>query len=199
MKKIIAALCISIFSTSSFAQTFSNPNIKSLPFHERWGVKISAGYGTTSRYNALFFKTHGPDFSVEPQFLLMDNILIGARAEYAFMKSYISGNSGESGRTKRIQAEPIASFSLTGDFINPWKKPNWPFVGLGAGFYYLGKGQRVQNGEVLEEENLGTRFGISPRIGVNIRQFSIALEFHLIDEKVLYNRDYTTLKIGYVL
>ena len=176
-----------------------NNNQKSpdyLQYRNRWNVKVGAGLGTTWRYKKNFMDVTALSLSAEPSYRLTNYIALGLRGEYTFMKSYLSGT--------RIKASPIGSISLTGDVIKLWKHGNAPFIGLGAGAYFLGHGELVSktsSGETIQKDkrNLGTRFGISPRIGINIRSFSVAIELHLIEEKVFNNRDYVNLKFTYSL
>lgn len=169
-----------------------------LQYRPRWNLKVGAGLGTTWRYKKNFLDASALSVSLEPSYRLTNYIAVGMRGEYTFMKSYLSG-------VGRIKADPIGSISLTGDVIKLWNNRFAPFIGIGAGVYFLGTGRYPAGDNPSDESiervsrNLGNRFGISPRIGLNIMSFSIAVEMHLIDEKTFYNRDYATLKIGYTL
>lgn len=169
-----------------------------LQYRDRWNLKISAGVGTTYRSKDSFLNTRVFSLSAEPSYRLTNYIAVGLRGEYTFMRPYVS-------EVGRVKADPIGSLSATADIIKLWNHKYAPFIGIGAGLYRLGYGQfpaaQLPNSEpqVVTREDLGTRFGISPRIGINLRSFSISFEMNLIDEKVFYNRDYMTFKVGYTL
>lgn len=154
--------------------------------------------GTTWRYKKNFLDASALSFSLEPSYRLTNYVAVGLRGEYTFMKSYLS-------TVGRIKADPIGSVSVTGDVIKLWNNRFAPFIGLGAGVYFLGTGEFPAGDNPSDEnvvkvrKNLGNRFGFSPRIGLNIMSFSVAIELHLIDEKEFNNRDYATLKLGYTL
>ncbi|MCF0055016.1 hypothetical protein [Dyadobacter sp. CY356] len=178
--------------------TYDQSSPDFLQYRDRWNLKISAGVGSTYRTKATFLNTSVLSISAEPSYRLTNYIAVGLRGEYTFMNSYVS-------EVGRIKADPIGSLSATADIIKLWNHKSAPFIGIGAGFYRLGYGQlpagQLPGSETVaaRRENLGTRFGVSPRIGVNLHSFSISFEMNLIDEKVYYNRDYMTLKLGYTL
>ncbi|TDE08395.1 hypothetical protein [Dyadobacter psychrotolerans] len=177
--------------------TYDQKSPDFLQYRNRWNLKLGVGVGTTWRYKDNFLDVATLSVSAEPSYRLNNYVALGARAEYTFANSYLSGKY-------RIKANPIGSLSLTGDVIKLWNNAHAPFIGLGAGAYFLGNGERFVNNDpahevVADKQKLGTRFGVSPRIGLNVMAFSIAVEVHLIDEKTYHNRDYATLKIGYTL
>jgi len=206
MYKLVRVIFLLLLFNSARAQnvteyvrplTYDQKSPDFLQYRTRWNLKLGTGVGTTWRHEGNFLDVATLSFSAEPTYRLTNYIAIGARAEYTFAKSYLSGSG-------RIKADPIGSLSVTGDVIKLWKNQYAPFVGMGAGAYFLGKGERMIGNESGEEilsgkQKLGTRFGVSPRIGLNIMAFSVAVEIHLIDEKIYNNRDYATLKIGYTL
>ena len=206
LKKSILAIIPFFFLQLSYGQnTYENlypltQDQKSpdfMQYRNRWNLKMGLGAGTTWRHKNNFLDAAVLAVSAEPTYRVNNYVAVGLRGEYTFSKSYLSG-------TKRIRSEPIGSLSVTTDVIKLFNNQFSPFVGLGAGLYYLGRG-RMLSGEQINEEieanskNLGTRFGVSPRIGLNINSFSVSIEIHLIDEKVYNNRDYATLKVGYTL
>jgi hypothetical protein len=178
--------------------TFDQSSPDFLQYRERWNLKFGAGIGATYRSRETLLNTAQVSFSAEPSYRLTNYITVGVKGEYTLMRPYTS-------KAGRVKADPIASLSATADVVKLWKHKYAPFLGLGAGFYRLGYGQILadpgQPGENRPDsrKNLGTRFGVSPRIGINIEHFSLALEVNLIDEKVYHNRDYATIKIGYTL
>ncbi|TDE10501.1 hypothetical protein [Dyadobacter psychrotolerans] len=206
MDKIIKTAFLLFVINSAFGQNIEeyvrplNYDQKSpdfLQYRNRWNLRLGAGMGTTWRHKGNFLDVATLSVSAEPSYRLTNYIAVGARAEYTFAKSNLSGGG-------RIKADPIGSLSFTGDVIRLWKNQYAPFIGLGAGAYFLGSGERMVENDPAHEiptksQRLGTRLGVSPRIGLNVRAFSVAIEVHLIDEKVYNNRDYATLKVGYTL
>ncbi|MCF2447124.1 hypothetical protein L0657_24430 [Dyadobacter sp. CY345] len=201
---ILSFVCLSNLALSQVNEGALKPmttdqrSVDFLQYRPRWNLKIGAGLGTTWRQKENFLDASALSISAEPSFRLSNYVALGLRGEYTIMKSYMS-NIG------RVKSDPIGSISATADVIKLWNNNFAPFIGLGAGAYFLGTGvypvstNPTQEGVENVKQNLGTRFGISPRIGVNLMAFSVAVEIHLIDEKVWYNRDYATLKIGYTL
>jgi len=207
MKNLTFILLLTCFSSAVTAQinegtlrplTNDQNSVDFLQYRPRWNLKFGAGLGTTWRYKQNFLDASALSLSVEPTYRLTNYVAVGLRGEYTFMKSYLTSMG-------RIKSDPIGSISATADVIKLWNNKFAPFLGIGAGVYFLGTGEYPSYDNPSDEsvvrirENLGNRFGISPRIGVNIMSFSIAVEMHLIDEKVFNNRDYATLKIGYTL
>lgn len=207
MKKLLFTLSAFFIFQAAKAQnrgemlrplTYDQNSPDFLQYRDRWNLKISAGIGSTYRSKESFLKTRALSISVEPSYRLTNYIAVGLRGEYTFMRPYLS-------EVGRVKADPIGSLSATADIIKLWNHKYAPFIGIGAGFYRLGYGQfpagQLPNSEpqIVDRENLGTRFGISPRIGINLQSISISVEMNLIDEKIFYNRDYMTLKIGYTL
>ena len=168
-----------------------------LQYRNRWNLKLGAGFGTTWRYKENLMDASAFSLSAEPSYRLTNYIAIGMRGEYTFMKSYLA-------KAGRINSSNMGSISLTGDLIKLWKNQYAPFIGVGAGAYFLGSGTHTSSNSANEtipgeRQSLGTRFGVSPRVGINIKSFSVAVEMHLIDEKTFHNRDYAILKVGYTL
>ena len=207
MKKAFYILLFSSLFHAAHAQnneenlkpmTNDQKSVDFLQYRPRWNVKVGAGMGTTWRYKKNFLDASALSFSVEPSYRLTNYVAVGLRGEYTFMKSYLS-------TVGRIKADPIGSVSVTGDVIKLWNNRFAPFIGLGAGVYFLGTGEFPASDNPSDanvpkvRKNLGNRFGFSPRIGLNIMSFSVAVELHLIDEKEFNNRDYATLKLGYTL
>ena len=206
MKKVLHILILFSLLQTVQAQTADekiyplNSDQKSpdfLQYRNRWNLKLGAGFGTTWRYKENLMDASAFSLSAEPSYRLTNYIAIGMRGEYTFMKSYLA-------KSGRINSSNMGSISLTGDVIKLWKNQYAPFIGLGAGAYFLGSGEHADGNLTNEDipgdrQKLGTRFGVSPRIGMNIKSFSVAVEVHLIDEKTFHNRDYAILKVGYTL
>lgn len=158
---------------------------------KKWSIAIGAGFGTTWREKGNFLDANGLVLSIEPSYRLSSLVTLGARAEYVFIKDYLSGKDTGA----RVKAKAFPTLSLTGD-ISPWNGTIRPFAGIGAGLYFLGTATEASAG-AASSTDLETRFGVSPRVGVAFGNVSALVEVHVIDEETLYNRDYATLKLRY--
>ena len=193
MKKLLLLYCLVTLPFISRAQT-SSMGADSIQNLKRWSFSVGIGYGTTWRYEKNFLDATGVVVSFEPTYSISRHLKIGARAEYVFIKSYLTS---EKPGGPRVNAKAFPSVSLVGD-IKPWAGSKSPFFGLGAGLYFLGTATSATINESAQTD-LETRFGVSPRVGVQLNHFSILAELHVIDEKTLFNRDYGTLKVRYTL
>jgi hypothetical protein len=185
MKKNLLSAVLILLPFLSLAQRSD-----SLATPKKWGIGVSAGFGTTWR-NETLFEANGLVLAVEPSYKVSSTVTLGVRAEYVFIKTFYDG---EVGQTEEVQAKTFPSFSVTGDF-KPWKGKISPFIGLGAGLYFLGSVTRVGNSPA--DNNLQTRFGLSPRIGLQMGKVAVLGELNVIDEESIYNRDYVSVKLRY--
>ena len=186
MRKTVLCLLVLILPLVLHAQSGSDSTTL-----KKWELTIGAGFGTTWREKGNFLDANGLVLSVEPSYNVSRIFTLGARAEYVFIKDYLSGQDAAT----RIKAKAFPSLSLTGD-ITPWSGKVRPFAGIGAGLYFLGTAAETST-TGASETDLQTRIGLSPRIGLKFGKISALVELHIIDEKTLYNRDYTTLKLRY--
>jgi outer membrane protein X len=132
----------------------------------------------------------GIGFYMEPKLNLNNKFDVGFLMEWALMVQNIEGTSSS--------ISGCSTYSLTGDYMMGKGKIR-PFVGTGLGFYRLGsvdvtvEGQSVTNGDV----DLGSKFGFSPRIGINFSHFQMMLQYHAImGQESLINKNYLGIKIG---
>lgn len=156
-------------------------------------VDVGLGYG--------FGKAKGVLIFAEPKFNLHDNFAAGLRFESALLGSISSDdNSGYSS----VDLSAISSYALTGDYYvgtNGFR----PFGGLGLGLFRMGSIAGVVDSSDPDNEftttvDIGTKFGVVPRIGFEAGHFRMGLEYNLITGQPSdFNRNYFSLKIGAVI
>lgn len=73
------------------------------------------------------------------------------------------------------------NFSLTGDYYFVEDRTTRPFVGLGFGRYGSATTIANVNDDEIDEDDIVTAgsFGISPRVGIELSHFRVALELNL--------------------
>jgi hypothetical protein len=163
MKKITGVLCLILLAAAvTQAQEF-----------KKFRVGLGGGYampsGTGSKAGGLIY--------VEPGYRLMDQLLVGARFEFAGM---IRGYS-EDVSTSNLDISFSGSESLFAQYY--FSNNNFrPFVGAGLGIF------GIVNGTVSSSSGGGdtfaavddTKFGFFPRIGFDTRHFTLSLDFNII-------------------
>lgn len=151
-------------------------------------VDVGAGYG--------FGKAKGVLFYAEPKFNLHDNFAAGLRFEGAIL-----GNISTNDTYGSVDLSAIGSYVLTGDYYlgtNTFR----PFGGLGVGLFNMGSVTvDTQDSEAnTTDYNIGTKFGVVPRIGFEVGHFRMGLEYNLITSQPSdFNRNYFSLKAGVVI
>lgn len=129
----------------------------------------------------------GVGFYLEPKYNLNDKLDMGLLIESALLAQKLEGASGS--------ISGVTSYSITGDYMLGSGKVR-PFIGTGIGLYSLGSvdlTDEVGGGSVA----LGTKFGFSPRVGINLSHFQLALQYHVITGQVSgSNKSYLGIKIG---
>ncbi|MDJ1472004.1 hypothetical protein QNI19_07580 [Cytophagaceae bacterium DM2B3-1] len=149
-------------------------------------VDVGAGYG--------FGKAKGVLFYAEPKFNLHDNFAAGLRFEGAILGN-VSGND----QYASADISAIGSYALTGDYYvgtNGFR----PFGGLGVGLFNMGSVSVDSETTEVPEMNVGTKFGVVPRIGFEAGHFRMGLEYNLITGQPSdFNRNYFSLKLGAVI
>lgn len=132
----------------------------------------------------------GIGFYVEPKININNKFDAGLLIESALMVQNLEGASGSiSGCT---------SYSLTGGYMMGSGKIR-PFIGTGLGIYKLGSVEASldQSGVTSADVELGSKFGFSPRVGINFSHFQMMLQYHAImGQETLMNKNYLSLKIG---
>ncbi|WP_461630655.1 hypothetical protein [Labilibaculum euxinus] len=131
----------------------------------------------------------GVGYYLNPKYQITDNILLGAKVEGAVM-----GSADENA----LDISAVVSYAATFDYYfntNSFR----PFVGMDAGVYALGSADLELNGETLASMDLGSKFGIAPKVGFSYGHFDMALQYNLIfgQEKGYDEYNYMSVKVGF--
>lgn len=165
-------------------------------------VDFGIGLGATWRNSDNLFKGVGPTFSVHPKYKVSSNVNLGLNLQVAALSKFVSpvrGNSAPTSTTPLDAKGPaIWGASLTGDYTFSTKKHS-PFIGLGLGFYGEGSATTTINNKSYDIP-VGTNFGVSPYVGINLNKIRLTGEVVLLNETgAMYNRDYFNIKASYTL
>lgn len=133
---------------------------------------------------------------VEPKYNITDKVSAGLRSEFIiFSNEGFFGDDPNNPHWNNVDADgSVFSLALTADkyFTNNTVRP---FVGMGAGYYYLKV--RGKNNFLNLSENLHTS-GIITRAGFNLGHFRISGEYNYVFSAKV-NVNYFSLKLGYEL
>lgn len=182
MKKLF--FIISLFAASTAVQAQSK-------MYKPVKVDLALGYG--------FGNAKGVVFSLEPKYNIQDQIAIGLRMEGALLGGMEIESDANGATDAEISISAINSYLVTGEYYlsnNSFR----PLVGLGTGVYSMGSISTSTNDDNLEDGNVdvGTRFGLAPRVGFEVGHFRMGLEYNLITGQPKdFNRNYFATKIGF--
>lgn len=183
MKKIILSLLVIMFAMNvSFAQSQEFKNFRvdaGLLYAMPGGDALDAGVG----------------YYLNPKFYITDNILLGAKVEGAVM-----GSADEDS----FDVSAVVSYAATFDYYfntNSFR----PFVGADAGIYALGSVEYDSmdlggtNTLEMDDFDLGSKFGLAPKVGFSYGHFDLALQYNLIfgQEKDYDEYNYMSIKVGF--
>ena len=183
MKKLFIIIGLFAASTAVQAQSKMYKPVK---------VDLALGYG--------FGNAKGVVFSLEPKYNIQDQIAIGLRMEGAVLGGMKMEQDANGGMTDtEINLSAIASYLVTGEYYfsnNSFR----PLAGLGTGVYSMGSVNASASEDDIEQStvDVGTRFGLAPRIGFEVGHFRMALEYNLITGQPKdFNRNYFATKVGF--
>ncbi len=138
----------------------------------------------------------GVGYYLNPKYHLNDNILLGAKFEGAVLASADSD---------ALDVSAVASYAATFDYYfntNAFR----PFVGADAGIYSLGSIEWDESfntggvsGEINGDLDLGSKFGIAPKVGFSYGHFDMALQYNLIfgQDEPFNDYNYMSVKVGF--
>jgi len=175
MKKLFLLILLVLFAnTFTKAQDFT-------------AFKVESGgiYGLPSD-NAY---TAGIGVYLHPSYYLSDRINIGLKGEFA-----IIGAASEEGMSISISA--ISSYLLTSNFYLAKSKVR-PYIGVGVGLYQLGSASVGVGTDPVYIE-FGDKFGVAPKIGLDLSHFTINVAYNYIIglESELASKNYISLGVG---
>ena len=138
--------------------------------------KFKFGVGIGPVWADRYGSAGGILITLEPAFRTSDNLAMGLRLEQAVVGGGLIDN-----------LEVVSSVTVNGQYYLSDNKLR-VFTGLGLGFYEYGS------------DAFGTKFGLYPRVGFDIRHFSVSLDFNFIAESRVFNNSivskYFGLRIG---
>jgi len=174
MKKVLLASVVALFLVSSINAQSYKPFKVGLGF--LYAVPTGEGAGG------------GVGFYLEPKYNLNDKFDMGLLIESALLAQNITGATGS--------VSGVTSYSITGDYMLGSGKVR-PFIGTGIGLYSLGSVDFDYGVAGTATAELGTKLGFSPRVGINLSHFQLALQYHVITGQVSgSNKSYLGIKIG---
>lgn len=183
MKKLL--FVISLFAASTAAQAQSK-------MYKPVKVDLALGYG--------FGNAKGVVFSLEPKYNIQDQIAVGLRWEGALLGGMeVENDANGTASGAEINIAAIGSYLVTGEYYfsnNSFR----PLAGLGTGIYSMGSINTSASGDGVDESSVdvGTRFGIAPRVGFEVGHFRMGLEYNLITgQPEGFNRNYFSTKVGF--
>ncbi len=142
---------------------------------------------------------YGVGFGIftEPKYLVTDNISVGVRAE-ATILGRLKVNSAEGGGSLGW----VTSFLAITDYHFGETKFR-PTIGIGAGLFRP-TAASYSTGDVLPELARGSKFGVTPRIGMDLGHFRISADYNfifgqrnLINGKIIdLNQNHLSIKLG---
>lgn len=189
MKKLVLLMCLICVATMLKAQSTTFKPFK---------VDLGLGYG--------FGKAKGIIAYLEPKYNVMDELAVGIRWESALLGNVdVSANTGSDPNAyASVDVSAIGSYLVTGDyyFSNATFRP---LAGFGAGVYTMGSirqsaGVGTDGASVSQDINVGTKFGVAPRVGFEAGHFRMGLEYNIITGQPKdFNRNYFSAKIGAVI
>jgi hypothetical protein len=162
MKKITTVICLlMVVALSANAQEF-----------KKFRVGVGAGYaipgGTGAKGGVLIY--------LDPAYRISDQILAGARFEFAGM---IRGFSDDV-NTSTLDVSFAGSNTLFGQYYfnnNGFR----PFVGVGLGLFNVTSGTvSSSNGGDTYAAVDESKFGFYPRIGFDAGHFTVSLDYNLV-------------------
>ena len=159
MKKVIVfALVVFMVSTSIKAQVTA------------FKFEIGGLYGLPTDKDLY---KGGVGFYAHPSYYLGDQINIGIKAE-----SVIIGGASKLGTSVSISA--IGSYLVTSNYYFTVSKVR-PYVGLGVGMYTLGSATvSADPNNSSEPVVFGDKFGVAPKIGLDLGHFTLNFSYNLI-------------------
>jgi hypothetical protein len=118
--------------------------------------------------------TYGGGLAVEPKINATDQLALGLRLEAVGMASESVYTA--SGVTTSLSGRGVIAFLAKGDLYLTTSSTR-PFLGFGAGLYWMGSATSSVNGTGSEAFS---GFGIFPQIGVNFGHFRLAAGYNII-------------------
>jgi hypothetical protein len=174
MKKICLVLALgTIISLSTIAQ---ESDLKPFKCDISLGYAIPGGSGSKG----------GILFAVEPKYGVMNSkIAVGLRMEGALV-ARVGSAYDEYGNPEDISVKLSSSYLATGDFYLTDNYKFRPFVGGGAGVFFLAG---IESNQSSGEVSTGSKFGGMFRAGMEISHFRVGFEYNLVPKTTFTGYD----------
>jgi outer membrane protein X len=127
-------------------------------------------------YAAGDVSAYGGGIAIEPKYNLTDQLAVGLRFEAAGMVNQSIAPSLITGVELSMSARAAVSFLAKADYYLTTSSTR-PFLGLGAGFYNIGRADSGTSGATAEAFR---GFGLFPQFGVNFGHFRMAVGYHVL-------------------
>jgi hypothetical protein len=183
VKKLLIICSFLAICSQSFAQAENYT-----PF--RWDIGMH--YARPKNYG------FGLGIFTEPKYLVNDNLSVGVRLEGTVLGRLKVNDSGESGGSLGW----VSSLLAISDY-HFGDSQFRPTIGLGAGLYRPTAASYSQ-GENLPDIARGSKFGVSPRIGIDIWHFRLSADYNFIfgqrnlinGQPIDLNQNHLSIKAG---
>jgi hypothetical protein len=186
MKKLAILLLFAIFGRTSKAQIYDR---EFKPFK----IDLSAGYGIPNSSNV----DGGFLFAFEPKYAFTgDQLSLGLRLEGAMVKINSGIDSTVAGISSYESATNISAL-ITGDYYFNNNNVR-PFLGCGAGAYNITTPTGKNEGALLPDVSISTKFGLMFRGGIEWQHFRAGVEYNFTSNSSESFR-YIGIKAGILL
>lgn len=183
VKKFLIICSFFAIVSESFAQA---------EYHTPFRWDIGMHYARPKNYG------FGLGIYTEPKYLVNDNLSVGLRFEGTVLGRLKVNGSEESGGSLGW----VSSFLAISDY-HIGEGHFRPTIGLGAGLFRPTAASYSQ-GENYPDLARGSKFGVSPRIGIDLWHFRLSADYNfifgqrnLIDgQKIDLNQNHLTIKMG---
>lgn len=152
---------------------------------------IGAGGGATYTYGGLWLPKTAPVLFIEPQYSLSPHLNLGLRLEGIMPSTYRATYKTSEGQYNLVKASAMYSVALMLDYsFAPSTAAYTPFVGVGIGNYFRGKGDLISD-PTPQTVDLGVSSGVIIRAGVRAKYLMVSAEINILNENQT-NGDHVT-------
>ncbi|GAB3719503.1 hypothetical protein [Spirosoma lituiforme] len=143
---------------------------------------VGAGGAATYTYGGIWLQKTAPVLFIEPQYSLSSHLNVGLRLEGALPSTYRATYKTVEPRYNLVKASTMYSVALMLDYtLAPSTATYVPFVGVGIGNYFRGKGELISD-PIPQTVDLGVSSGVILRAGVSSKYLMISAEINMLNE-----------------
>ncbi|WP_148562428.1 hypothetical protein [Spirosoma radiotolerans] len=152
---------------------------------------IGAGGGATYTYGGIWLQKTAPVLFIEPQYSLSPRLNLGLRLEGIMPSTYRATYKTSERQYNLVKASAMYSVALMLDYnFAPSTATYTPFVGVGIGNYFRGKGDLISD-PIPQTVDLGVSSGVTVRAGVSSTYLMVSAEINMLNENQT-NGDHVT-------